>query len=254
MSRSLLLTTMFAATALVPACAQDEAGSANGASSMDREAIEEIVHDYIVEHPEVIEEALIKLSQQADQRDRAAKQDAIRSNMDAIYNSEADYAIGPEDAEVTVVEFFDYRCSYCKRSMEWATALPEEHDGKVRVIFKEFPILSPESEKAALAALAAGKQGKYAEMHRELMEMDNSTGFEPEDIDGAAERAGVDVAQMREAMDSVDLRKVVADNKSLARKLGVDGTPAFFVGDTMVAGANQQKVSELIEAELSSEG
>ena len=130
-------------------------------------------------------------------------------------------------------------------------ALPDDHDGQVRVVFKELPILSPESEKAALAALAAGLQGKYAEMHRELMEMDNSTGFDPEDIDAAAERAGVDVAQMREDMDSVRLKKVVADNKSLARKLGVDGTPAFFIGEAVVPGANQEMVFRLIENELS---
>ncbi|WP_300378514.1 thioredoxin domain-containing protein [Henriciella sp.] len=249
MSRFAMFSMMVAATALVPACAQEDAGRA-----LEREEIEEIVHDYIVENPEVIEEALIKLSKKADQRDQAAKRDAIKSNLDSIYNSSNDYSIGPDDAEVTVVEFFDYRCGFCKRSMEWTTGLPEKYDGNVRVIFKEFPILSPESEKAALAALAAGNQGKYTEMHRELMEMDNSTGFEPDDIDGAAERAGVDVAQMREDMDSVELRKVVADNKSLARSIGVDGTPAYFIGENMVSGANQGKVVEFIEAELSDNG
>ena len=230
------------------ACAQGDAET-----TMDREAIEEIVHQYIVDHPEVIEEALVALSTQAEERDAAAAQDAIRSNFDAIYSSEHDYAIGPDDAPVTVVEFFDYRCGYCKRSMEWTMDLPDAHDGKVRVVFKEFPILSPESEQAALAALAAGQQGKYAEMHRELMDMDNATGFKPDDIDGAAERAGVDVGQMREDMDSVALKKVIADNKSLARKLGVDGTPAFFIGEALVPGANQPMVTSLIEDELSNE-
>lgn len=241
----LLAASLFAAAAC---------GQANGDSPMSKKAIEKIVHDYIVENPEVIEEALIRLSQQAEERDAASQREMIQSNLDAIYNNEADYAFGPEDAAVTVVEFFDYRCSYCKRSLDWTMELPEEYDGKVRVIFKELPILSPESEKAALAALAAGEQGKYVEMHRELMEMDNSTGFDPEDIDAAAERAGVDVAQMREDMDSVRLKKVVADNKSLARKLGVDGTPAFFIGETVVPGANQAMVTRLIEDELSKEG
>ena len=240
----LIAASLFAASA----CAQSE-----GDTPMNREAIEEIVHQYIVENPEVIEEALIALSSQAEERDAAAARQAIQDNFDAIYNSEHDYAIGPDDAPVTVVEFFDYRCGYCKRSMEWTMGLPEQHDGQVRVVFKEFPILSPESEKAALAALAAGKQGKYAEMHRELMDMDNGTGFDPEDIDAAAGRAGVDVAQMREDMDSVNLKKVVADNKSLARKIGVDGTPAFFIGEAFVPGANQQMVNSLIEDELSKE-
>ncbi|WP_084395940.1 DsbA family protein [Henriciella aquimarina] len=247
MTRTALLSFMLATTALVPACAQGDV------DTTDKEAIEQIVHDYIVEHPEVIEEALIKLSQKADERDAAAKRDAIADNQDALYNHEGDYSIGPEDAEVTVVEFFDYRCGFCKRSLEWATGLPEAYDGKVRIILKDFPILSPESEKAALAALAAGEQGKYAEMHKELMQLDNASGFDPEDIDEAAERAGVDVAKMREDMELLRLQKVIADNKSLGRKLGVDGTPAFFVGEKHVVGANQAAVDDAIEAALEGE-
>lgn len=248
MARPALLSLMIAATALVPACAQGEVDTA------DKDAIEKIVHDYIIENPEVIEEALIKLSAQADERSASAKRDAIASNMDALYSHEGDYGIGPEDAPVTIVEFFDYRCGFCKRSLDWTTALPDVHDGKVRVVFKEFPILSPESEQAALAALAAGEQDLYAEMHTELMNLDNSSGFEPDDIDAAAERAGVDVGQMREDMKLVRLQKVIADNKSLARKLGVNGTPAFFVGETMIEGANQPGVDQAIEDALAEVG
>lgn len=242
MKSGLLATAVFAASA----CAQG-----GGETSLNRAEIEEIVHEYILENPEIIEEALIRLSQQADAREAEAVRENIRANYDAIYNSEDDYAIGPEDAAVTVVEFFDYRCSFCKRSLDWTMALPEDYEGKVRVVFKDLPILSPESEKAALAALAAGQQGKYTEMHLELMELDNSTGFDPEDIDAAAERAGVDVAQMREDMDSVRLKKIIADNKSLARKLNVDGTPAFFIGEAVVPGANREMVNNLIRDELS---
>ena len=244
MPRYVSILAMTAAIAMTPACAQGEVDVA------DKEAIEKIVHDYILENPEVIEEALIALSQRAEARKVDDQRKAIADNQDAIYNSDADYSIGPDDAPVTLVEFFDYRCGYCKRSMEWTLGLPKEFDGKVRVVFKEFPILSAESEKASLAALAAGEQGKYAEMHRELMEMDNSTGFDAEDIDAAAERAGVDVAKMRADMQSVRLQKVIADNKSLARKLGVDGTPAFFVGEEMVPGAAQGRVKSMIESAL----
>ncbi len=244
MNRTLGSLTAVALITLAPACAQGDVDTA------DKAAIEEIVHDYIIEHPEVIEEALVRLSQQADARDAAAKRKAITDNMDAIYSSDSDFSIGPEDAPVTLVEFFDYRCGYCKRSLDYTLGLPEQYDGQVRVVFKEFPILSAESEKASLAALAAGQQGKYAEMHRELMSMDNSTGFDPEDIDDAAKRAGVDIEKMRADMQSVRLQKVVADNKSLARKIGVDGTPAFFVGEKHVPGADQNAVTAMIEAAL----
>ena len=244
MPRYVSTLTALAVLAMTPACAQSEVDVA------DKEAIEKIVHDYILEHPEVIEEALIRLSQQAEERKATEQREAIAENFDAIYTSEGDYSIGPADAPVTLVEFFDYRCAYCKRSMEWTMALPETFDGKVRVVFKELPILTAESEKAALAALAAGEQDKYAEMHRELMLLDNSSGFDPEDIDAAAERAGVDIAKMHADMQSVRLQKVVADNKSLARKLGVDGTPAFFVGEEMVPGAAQGRVIAMIEEAL----
>lgn len=248
MTRKIAPLTALALVALTPACAQGDVDTA------DKEAIQEIVREYILENPEIIEEALIALSQKQAQAEADAARQAIEDNRDAIFNSEFDYAVGPDDAEVTVVEFFDYRCGYCKRSLDWTMALPEDYDGKVRVVFKEFPILTAESEQAALAALAAGEQGKYAEMHRELMNMDNSTGFDPEDIEAAAERAGVDVAKMRADMGSVRLQKVVADNKSLARKLGVDGTPAFFVGDSYVAGANEAGVNEAIREALAEVG
>ena len=244
MTRKIVSMTALALIALTPACAQGDVDVA------DKQAIEKIVHDYILENPEVIEEALIKLTQMQAEREAEAARQAVADNMDQIYNSPADYSIGPADAEVTLVEFFDYRCGYCKRSMDWTLALPETFDGKVRVVFKELPILSTESEKAALAALAAGEQGKYAEMHRELMSMDNSTGFDPEDIDAAAKRAGVDVEKMRADMGSVRLQKVIADNKSLARKIGADGTPAFFVGTEHIPGANQAGVEKALREAL----
>ncbi len=248
MTRRLAPLAALSLVALTPACAQGDAAPA------DKEAIEQIVHDYILENPELIEQALIELSRRSNEQEAEAKRQAITDNMSAIYESEHDYSIGPDDAPVTMVEFFDYRCGYCKRSMEWTMSIPEDHDGKVRVVFKEFPILSPESEKAALAALAAGEQGKYAEMHRELMELDNSTGFTPDEIEAAAERAGVDVAKMRADMKSVRLQKVIADNKTLARKLGIDGTPAFLVGDQMVPGADQAGVDRMLTSALEQAG
>lgn len=244
MTRRLAPLAAISLVALTPACAQGDAAPA------DKEAIEQIVRDYILENPEIIEQALIELTRRADAQDAEAQRQAIASNSAAIFESEYDYSIGPDDAAVTMVEFFDYRCGYCKRSMDWTMAIPEAHDGKVRVVFKEYPILSAESEKAALAALAAGEQGKYAEMHRELMELDNSTGFTPDEIDAAAERAGVDVDKMRADMKSVRLQKVVADNKTLARKIGIDGTPAFLVGDQLVPGADQAAVDRMITAAL----
>lgn len=244
MTRTFSMALAATAIALTPACAQGQVDTA------DKEAVEKIVYNYIMENPEIIEEALIALSEKRAAEESAAAMAAIADNQDALINNPADYFVGPADAPVTVVEFFDYRCGFCKRSAQWATEIPEQYDNKVRVVFKEFPILSTESEKAALAAIAAGKQDKYLEMHMALMELDNGSGFGPEEIDAAAESVGVDVDKMRADMKSIDVQKTVADAKSLARTLNITGTPNFIVGTEMVSGADTQQVEALIEAAL----
>ena len=151
MARTFSLALAATAIALTPACAQEQVGTA------DKEAIEKIVAEYIIENPQIIEDALIALSEQRAAEEAEQARAAIAENRDALINNAGDFSIGPADAPVTVVEFFDYRCGFCKRSAEWATELPEKYDNQVRVVFKEFPILSTESEKAALAAIAAGE-------------------------------------------------------------------------------------------------
>ncbi|MFN3214592.1 MAG: DsbA family protein [Henriciella sp.] len=244
MARTFSLALAATAIALTPACAQEQVGTA------DKEAIEKIVADYIMENPEIIEDALIALSEKRAAEEAEQARAAIAENQDALINNVADFSIGPADAPVTVVEFFDYRCGFCKRSAEWATELPEKYDNQVRVVFKEFPILSAESEKAALAAIAAGKQDKYIEMHMALMELDNGSGFGPEQIDAAAESIGIDIDTMRADMKSIEVQKTVADAKSLARELGITGTPAFVIGNEHVSGANIPQVEALIETAL----
>lgn len=244
MLRSTSMALAATAIALTPACAQSQVDPA------DKQAIEEVVHNYIMENPEIIEEALIALYDKREAEEAEKARVKIAELQDELVNNPADYSVGPADAPVTVVEFFDYRCGYCKRSADWAIGLPEKYNNQVRVVFKEFPILSAESEKAALAAIAAGKQGKYIEMHMALMELDNGSGFNSDAIDAAAESAGIDVARMRADMSSIDVQKAVADSKSLARTLGISGTPNFIIGTNQVAAANIPAIEEIIEAEL----
>jgi len=246
MTRTFSMALAATAIALTPACAQSEVGAA------DKAAIEKVVYDYIMANPEIVEEALIKLGEQRDAEEAEQARLAIADNLDALANNPADYSVGPADAAITVVEFFDYRCGFCKRSADWATALPDQYDNQVRVVFKELPILSTESEKAALAAIAAGKQGKYIEMHMGLMELDNGSGFGPDQIDAVAEAAGIDVNKMRADMQSIEVQKTVSDAKGLARDLAISGTPYFIVGTEAVSGADTQRVEALIEAALES--
>jgi protein-disulfide isomerase len=167
MIRPLLATAAVAMVAMTPACAEGNKAPV----TMERAELETIIHEYIVTHPEVIEEAIIALN--ARDRAKAAKaaQEAISQNKDQALQSRYGPLHRSGRCPVTVVEFFDYRCGYCKRSMPFVQELPEKYDNKVRVVFKEYPIFGGISETAALAALAAGKQDKYYDMHVALMNL-----------------------------------------------------------------------------------
>jgi protein-disulfide isomerase len=228
---------------MLPACAD------SGASASKSE-IEKIVRDYIMENPEIIEEALIALDQKQKVAQAAAAQAAIKANADKLYSHAGDYSIGPADAKITLVEFFDYRCGYCKRSLDWVRALPEEYDGEVRVVFKELPIFGGISETAALAALAAGKQGKYIEMHSGLMRIKSNDDLTEANIDAVAKAAGINVAKMRADMKSVAVQQQLADAKALGQALAVSGTPGFFIGEQHIEGANIPMLESAIEDAL----
>lgn len=246
MIRPLLATAAVAMVAMTPACAEGNKAPV----TMERAELETIIHEYIVTHPEVIEEAIIALN--ARDRANAAKaaQEAISQNKDQLYNLDTDHFIGPADAPVTVVEFFDYRCGYCKRSMPFVQELPEKYDNKVRVVFKEYPIFGGISETAALAALAAGKQDKYYDMHVALMNLKSNDELTETKIDELAEEVGVDVRKMRADMQSVALKKQLDDMQRLGHALNLSGTPGFYIGDTAIEGADEQGVRNAIKKEL----
>ena len=233
------LTSLLVAAAcgfpVLVACAQ--ANPAEKVSVADRAAVEQIVRDYILENPEIIEEALVELAA----RERARMAVALASDP-------RDYSMGPADAKVTIVEFFDYRCGFCKRSMEWLIETAEAHPDDIRVVFKELPILSEESRTAALAALAAGEQGKYMQMHQALMA--SRSDFSDAAIDDIARSVGVDVARMRADMGSRELLQQVADVRAEAISVDATATPTFFINGRVVAGYDKNTLDTIIDEEL----
>lgn len=249
MKRLLLATTLLVSTGIATACSQDSGQTVN---TNDREQIEQIVREYILDNPEIIEEAIIELQRGQQEAELAAEAERIEqakpiidANYDLLVADGRDYSIGPEDAEVTVVEFFDYRCGPCRRSMGYVTALPERFDGKVRVVFKEFPILSPQSRVASLAAFAAGEQGKYLEMHQALMR--DSSNFAQEDFDKIAASLDLDIDQWRSDMEDAEAKQHLTDNRNLADLIGANATPTFVIGNNLSSGLNP----ELIENQIS---
>lgn len=246
MIRNLLLSTALLATVASSGCAQESI------EEQSRAQTEEIVREYILANPEIIEEALIALNQKREAAEEEKARVAVRANAELLFEAASDYSIGPDDAPVTVVEFFDYRCGPCRASMKTVNALPERFDGQVRVVFKEFPILSPESREAAIATLAAGRQGKYVEMHQAFMQ--SPSDFKEADLVAVAQDLDLDMAQWAEDRADEGLQAQVDATYQLAATIGANATPTFVIGDTMFSGLNRARIESLIAEGIANAG
>lgn len=193
-----------------------------------------ILRDALQRDPSILRDAFGAL-QAAEERDREEGQRAaIASRRQEIFGVASDPVRGNPRGNVTIVEFFDARCPYCKRlHAEMKTLL--ERDRNIRVVMKDLPILGPQSVVAARALLAAQRQGKYAEFYDALM----SLRGEPTDalIRSEAERIGLDYARLRREMDDPAIQQRLDANIALARALRIEGTPALIIGETLVPGA-----------------
>lgn len=216
--------------------------SAGSFSSKDRAAIEKIVKDYLLSNPEILYEVqtALELKMEKEQAEKTKK--AISKNAKDIYRHPDAPVAGNPDGDITVVEFFDYNCGYCKRGFQDIAKLIKA-DPKVRVVFKEYPILSEDSEKAARVALAAGLQGKYWDVHRELITA-RGRATEASALK-AAEKVGADVEKVKADMNSDAVTNEINRVKELARSMGINGTPHFLVGDRSIGGAPQDLYDQL---------
>lgn len=219
-------------------------------SQDQREELGGIIRDYLIGNPEVLREVIQALELKEQQSAAAAATAAISERGKEIYRSEDDLVAGNPDGSVTMTEFFDYNCGYCKRAMSDVLALIESDDD-LRVVFKEWPILGEGSRFAAQAALASRRQGKYWEFHLALMEtrkVDETSTME------VAERIGLDVEQLEADMASPEVAAVIDRNMQLAAALGIQGTPAFFIDKQFIPGAVGQEALEKVIAEVRKEG
>lgn len=226
------------AVSALPAYAQDK-GAAEQMPAMSTEqrgAIEEVVRDYLLTNPEIIVEA-IRIFREREQLTQASRaKQALSAHKDMLMHAKGSPEAGNPKGDVTVVEFFDYQCGYCKRMFPLLSQLLDK-DKNLRWVFKEFPILGPDSMTASQAALAAWNldQSKYLDFHAALMA---ASGALPEDrVLKIAQSVGYDAAKLREAMKSEAVTGEIARNHQLAETLNIRGTPAFIVGDELVPGA-----------------
>lgn len=211
----------------------DEADAASFSPAEESE-IGRIVRDYLLDNPEVIVEVLQVIQQRRQQAEREQHQANLVSAQDGIFDEARDPFVGNPDASVTVVEFFDYHCPFCKR-MANGIALLTEQDDDVKVVFKEFPVFGPESVFAARAALASRKQGLYGEFHLALMR--NRGRLNESIVMRLADRIGLDTDRLRTDMQAPEIEETIRSNLQLAQRLGIRGTPSFIIGNELVPGA-----------------
>ena len=212
--------------------------------ALTKAQVEQVVHDYIMNNPKLIMDSVDDYQKKAMQ---ARSSEGLKKNKDVLVKDTASPEAGNPKGDVTVVEFFDYNCHFCKGAFPAVQTLLDK-DKNVRVVFKEFPILGPTSETAAKWAIAADKQKKYFEFHKSMM--NNKEPINDDLLAKVAKSVGMDVDKAKTDVASPEVTQQIAKNRSLAAELDINGTPAFVIGDVISRGAIpeeeiEQKISQL---------
>lgn len=206
---------------------------ASHADALSEDRVKELVLEAIRENPEIVLEAVQIIEQREQARQAAAAASVLSENRDLLENDPNAPVLGNPDGDVTVVEFFDYNCPYCRRVKPHIETLLDE-DPNVKLVYREWPILGDGSVFAARAALAAREQGKYEEFHWALMGMQGRA--EEASVIQVAQEIGLDIAQLRRDMQAPEIDAHIAASMEMSRRLGFNGTPSFVIGDALVPG------------------
>lgn len=208
------------------------AAAADALTAEQKEAVKATIGEYLKEKPEVVIEALEAYRAKQEQEMQQKAEANIKTNMDFLAGADAPSTGNPK-GDVTVIEFFDYNCGYCKKALPDIQQLLKD-DKNLRVVFHEMPILAESSRTAALWAIAAHKQGKYFEYHVALM--DTAGQKDVQALEKIAQDIGLDVKKMHEDANAPETAQLVDKSMSVARDIGVQGTPAFIVNGTLYPG------------------
>jgi protein-disulfide isomerase len=231
-----LAAALFALLIAVPAAAPARAQSI---STEQRGEIEQIVREYLLSHPELLQEVMTELEKRQTAADTEKHRAAVQQYSEAIFSSPRQITIGNPTGDVTVVEFFDYNCGYCKRAMSDMLDLIK-NDGKLKFVLKEFPVLGEGSVQAAQVAAAVRMQDKsggkkYLEFHQKLLggrgQADKTRAL------AVAKEVGFDVARIEKDIASDEVKSQIEESFKLAEALGLNGTPSYVVGNDVVVGA-----------------
>ncbi|MBP0617106.1 DsbA family protein [Jiella mangrovi] len=232
-----------AATALAAVSVLCAVGTPVSAQTADKafdadqtKAIETIVRDYLVKNPEVIVEAINALEAKRNAEAAATQKQAVADNAEAIFSTPEGTALGNPKGDVTVVEFFDYNCGYCKHALSDMDKLLES-DANVRFVLKEIPVLGPQSVEASQVSLAFRKlkPQQYADFHRKLL-AGRGAANESRAL-AVASQFGVEAEELKAAMASPEIADDIAKDREVAEALGINGTPSYVIKDTVLPGA-----------------
>ncbi len=210
--------------------AQETAGAL---SEAQQEQVRQLVRDTLVTNLDIIDEVSVALEARQQEEELARQRQTLTDRKDLIFHSPVDHVAGNPAGDVTVVEFFDYNCPHCRRAFADIRALLDS-DPNVRVVFKEFPVLSEESYEAALVGMAMQRQGLYMQFHEKLLvRQDRITKDIALDV---ARELGADMARLEQDLADPQLANNVRDTHMLADELGIRATPAYVVGDRVLVG------------------
>ena len=232
-----LLAIALALPAAAPAGAQSFSPDQRG-------EIERIIKDYLLKHPELLQEVMSELEKRQTAADAEKHRGAIKELSATIFNSSRQVTLGNLQGDVTVVEFFDYNCGYCKRAMTDMMDLMK-NDAKIKFVLKEFPVLGEGSMQAAQVAVAVRMQDKtggkkYLEFHQKLLASRGS--IDKARAVAAAKEVGLDVARIEKDLASEEVKATLEESYKIAEALGLNGTPSYVVGSDVVIGAVGLKV------------
>jgi len=220
-------------------------------SAAEKKTIEAVVQDYLMQNPEALADALQNMQAHYERAEETRVQRTIAQNADVLFRNKADFSMGPVDAPVTIVEFFDYNCGYCKRVFPVLMEVVNQRDD-VRLVFKEFPILSDSSEVAARTALTLDNQLTFLNFHERLM--NNKAGINDGFISQTLADMKLEERAIATQRSSQKITDILDENRQLAQALDVAGTPAFVIGNQVYPGALEKHEFEAaIEAALAAQ-
>ena len=232
--RSFLLLLPILALPLLPV----DASAADALTQAQSDQVNKLIHDYLVNNPKVLIEAIEHAEASAKQDEQSEASQLLQAHREELERDPTSPVLGNPKGDVTIVEFFDYRCPYCKVTAPTLQTLIGQ-DSNVRLVMKEFPILGKESVFASRVALVVKKHGKYAEFHQAMFAL--KTKVDDAQTLEVVKSLGLDPAQIKKEADASDIDAILKQNYDLARALNLTGTPAFVIGDTLLPGAVELK-------------